>query len=302
LNRQAQNPKSARSFAIFSSSVVSLESIWADVSAAVFGSQVYTRFDPKVIQPLLDGQVEKLSRTLAPTNSAWTQKISPLRLPPHTRLLLADVAAGSDTPSLVGNVLKWRQANPEVANDLWTSLDGENREFGRILSGLSAEWKKNAALYEEVANYLSSMQQVQWEANPELSGDQQSLIDRFVRLRTVSENIRTKMREMGEASGVAIEPPQQTKLLDDCLEVTGVIAGGVPGAGGYDAIWLLVFDPPKKHEKIPTPVECVEILWGRRKEKDVTPLSAAESTTKGIQVEQLDEVPGLQQAISATRN
>lgn len=28
-----------------------------DVSAAVFGSQVYTRFDPKVIQPLLDGQV-----------------------------------------------------------------------------------------------------------------------------------------------------------------------------------------------------------------------------------------------------
>ena len=28
-----------------------------DVSAAAFGSQVYTRFDPKVIQPLLDGQV-----------------------------------------------------------------------------------------------------------------------------------------------------------------------------------------------------------------------------------------------------
>ena len=27
----------------------------------------------------------------------------------------------------------------------------------------------------------------QWEANPELPGDQQSLIDRFVRLRTVSE-------------------------------------------------------------------------------------------------------------------
>ena len=43
------------------------------------------------------------------------------------------------------------------------------------------------------------------------------------------QNIRAKMREMGEASGVAIEPPQQTKLLDDCLAVTGVIAGGVPG-------------------------------------------------------------------------
>ena len=131
------------------------------------------------------------------------------------------------------------------------------------------------------------------------------------------------MREMGELSGVAIEPIQQTKLLNDCLAVTGVIAGGVPGgipisfvvswlyhvltrprfsAGGYDAIWLLVFDPPKKHEKILTPVACVEILWGRRKEKDVTPLSAEESTTKGIQVEQLSEVPGLQRAISAAVN
>ena len=105
--------------------------------------------------------MEELSRTLAPTNSAWTQKVLPLKLPPYTRLLLADVAAGSDTPSLVGNVLKWRKENPEAANDLWTSLDGENNEFGRILSSLSVEQEKNAAVYEEVANYLSSMQQIQ---------------------------------------------------------------------------------------------------------------------------------------------
>ena len=33
-------------------------------------------------------------------------------LPPQTRLMLADVDAGSDTPSLVGKVLKWRKENP----------------------------------------------------------------------------------------------------------------------------------------------------------------------------------------------
>jgi hypothetical protein len=37
------------------------------------------------------------------------------------------------------------------------------------------------------------------------------------------------MREMGDASGVPIEPPQQKQLVDGCLAVTGVIAGGVPG-------------------------------------------------------------------------
>jgi len=114
-----------------------------------------------LMQPPRFSKVEKLSRALAPSNSAWTQKVLPLRLPPYTRLLLADVAVGSDTPSLVGNVLKWRQGNPKVADDLWTSLDEENNEFGRILSSLSVEQEKNAAVYEEVANYLSSMQQIQ---------------------------------------------------------------------------------------------------------------------------------------------
>ena len=37
-----------------------------DVSAAVFGSQVYTRFDPAVIQPLLDGKVFFPYRNLIP--------------------------------------------------------------------------------------------------------------------------------------------------------------------------------------------------------------------------------------------
>lgn len=74
-------------------------------------------------------------------------------------------------------------------------------------------------------------------------------------------------------------------------------------AGGYDAIWLLVFDPPTKHDTIHTPVACVEILWGRRKKQDVTPLRAEESVTKkGIQAEQLHEVPGLLKAISHVQN
>lgn len=110
--------------------------------------------------------MEGLSQTLAVTNATWTQKVSPLRLPPHTRLLLADVAVGSDTPSLVGNVLKWRQAKPKDANELWTLLDKENQDFGRTLDSLSAEWKKNQTIYEQVANYLSSMQQIQVSGVP----------------------------------------------------------------------------------------------------------------------------------------
>lgn len=37
------------------------------------------------------------------------------------------------------------------------------------------------------------------------------------------------MRTMGELSGVPIEPIEQTKLLDACVSLAGIIGGGVPG-------------------------------------------------------------------------
>jgi len=46
---------------------------------------------------------------LSPSNPGWNHKIEPFALPPLTRIVLADVDAGSDTPSLVGRVLKWRR-------------------------------------------------------------------------------------------------------------------------------------------------------------------------------------------------
>lgn len=56
--------------------------------------------------------VQSLSRTLSPENPAWDYRVAPFKLPPYTRLMLADVDAGSDTPSLVGKVLRWRKEHP----------------------------------------------------------------------------------------------------------------------------------------------------------------------------------------------
>ena len=47
---------------------------------------------------------------------------------------------------------------------------------------------------------------------------------------------------MGEESGVPIEPQSQTELIDASLKVDGVLISGVPGAGGYDAIFCIVVD------------------------------------------------------------
>lgn len=124
------------------------------------------------------------------------------------------------------------------------------------------------------------------------------------------------MRQMGELAGAPIEPPEQTKLLDVCVTQAGVIGGGVPGgelteivwlspslltvypaAGGYDAIWLLVTDPVDCAEQ-ERPLRRVEYVWSTWKDMNVTPLMAEESKAKGLAVEDLDQVPGLKEALS----
>jgi len=63
---------------------------------------------------------------LSPSNTGWNHKIEPFALPPLTRIVLADVDAGSDTPSLVGRVLRWRREHAQEGTStraLMFSLD-----------------------------------------------------------------------------------------------------------------------------------------------------------------------------------
>jgi len=104
---------------------------------------------------------------------------------------------------------------------------------------------------------------------------------------------------MGNLAGVPIEPDEQTRLLDISVAHAGVIGGGVPGAGGYDAIWLLVCDPQStKREQ--TPLDRVEYVWSTYKELNVSALSATESRARGIRLEKVDEITGLGILIHAT--
>ena len=68
-------------------------------------------------------------------------------------------------------------------------------------------------------------------------------------------------------------------------------------AGGYDAIWLLVFDPEECPE-LDRPSTRVEGVWSTYKELSVSPLLASESVAKGARVEELDGIPGLREIVN----
>ncbi|KDQ21739.1 hypothetical protein BOTBODRAFT_168955 [Botryobasidium botryosum FD-172 SS1] len=270
-----------------------------DVSVAVFGSQIYTRFDPVVLQSLMEDSslTMPLLPIVSPSNTSWTHKVQDFGLPPLTRMMLADVDAGSDTPSFVGKVLKWVKGSPDEAAENWTALSKLNQLLGRTLQRLTTLHSNDPQVYEAVISRCASLTHAEWHSQDSGSQDGAEVIKNLVQVHTITQDIRTKMRQMGEMSGTPIEPKEQTALLDACVSKAGVLGGGVPGAGGYDAVYVLVLAPPEAGAQ--TPADRVEQVWQGWKELDVSPLAAEESREKGVRLEQLSDVKGLKRVLES---
>ncbi|EUC64309.1 phosphomevalonate kinase-like protein, putative [Rhizoctonia solani AG-3 Rhs1AP] len=272
-----------------------------DVSSAVFGSQVYQRFEPGVIADIMQGKpsASTLLSTLSPSNKAWNHVVSPFKLPPLTRMMLADVDSGSDTPSMVGNVLKWKKAEPTVSDQLWEGLDKCNHGLGDIINRLSQKYEEDPTEYANTVDKLARDQGDEWERHSPIEALEVTAAQLFGNTRRLTKSIRDGMRAMGKSSSVPIEPPEQTQLLDACCALPGVIGGGVPGAGGYDAIWLLVLQPQDK-VLASSVMSSVEQLWQNWTGMSVSPLLATESLERGARKESMQDVPGLEATLKGS--
>jgi phosphomevalonate kinase len=189
-----------------------------DVAAAVYGSCLYRRFTPSVLEHVgeacSEGFGERLHRCVENLDSdhSWDTEVleQAVQIPRSLRLVMCDVDCGSQTPGLVKKVLAWRKENPEEADLLWSALQRGTADLCEELKRLS-----------------------------QLEGIGQS---KYQNLGDIISTIRSLVREMSNKSGVPIEPPSQSELLDACSAIPGVVGGVVPGAGGYDAVVLLVED------------------------------------------------------------
>ncbi|GAA6028687.1 hypothetical protein JCM8097_007347 [Rhodosporidiobolus ruineniae] len=281
-----------------------------DVSAAVYGSQVYQRFAIECLEDLLDPNSSRGSKitsssllsVLSPTlNPSWiapstSGSVSPFSLPPHTLLLLADVDAGSNTPSMVGKVMQWKKAQPEEAERVWRELGQSNERVKEVFTELRKASEDGKEEYEKEVERLSQLPVKEWTSSSlPFAAAAQRILD-----------TRALMRYMGESSGVPIEPKEQTALLDACSALPGVVGAGVPGAGGYDAVWVLCLAPPTS--SAPQPVEAVESLLRSYTAMSVAPLSknawvrgGTVEGERGLLRERLEEVEGLGEVVERGR-
>ncbi|KAK5059821.1 hypothetical protein LTR84_009704 [Exophiala bonariae] len=187
-----------------------------DVAAAVYGSCLYRRFSPAVLESIGEPTSVGFSTRLRvcidhlDLENSWDQEVvrQAVQVPNSLLLVMCDVDCGSETPGMVRKVLQWRKEQSEESNLLWNALQRGQEELCQQLRRLA---EKEGILfdgYQELADTIST--------------------------------IRSLVREMSVASTVPIEPPVITELLDFCTSLPGVVGGVAPGAGGYDAVALLV--------------------------------------------------------------
>lgn len=99
---------------------------------------------------------------------------------------------------------------------------------------------------------------------------------------------RELVRAMGSRSDVPIEPESQTELIDALSAVEGVYGGVVPGAGGFDAVSLLVRDDEETVARLERFLE----EWSAKKKDSKVKLLGVKGELEGVRVEKLREFDG----------
>lgn len=199
-----------------------------DIASAVYGSCLYRKFSPTLLESYGEPGTPNFALNLRDlvdeldANTQWDTEImqNAVKMPKGLRLVMCDVSGGSETPAMVKKVLAWRKSG------------GEDAE--KLLQDLHA---RGLAVSEELVRLADTS-----ESSP--SGS------RYTDLAARITDYRSKFKELGDKSDVPIEPPAQTKLLDACTALDGVVGGVTPGSGGYDAVALVLEDRPEVIERL----------------------------------------------------
>lgn len=223
-----------------------------DVAAAVFGSCLYRRFSPDI-----------LSRLPEPGAPGFSSK-------------LAAVVDGG--PEWDVEVLTEGLSMPQGVALRMCDVDCGSQTVGmvkKVLSWRSRDSEKSKQLWDKLQLRNDKLAATLRAGNAsELPG--------------AVNAVRELIREMGKLSDVPIEPESQTELLDAIGGVGGVYGGVVPGAGGFDALAILMKDDEKTRRR----VEARVAEWSREKKGSKVRLLDVKGEMEGVRREELEVYSG----------
>lgn len=213
-----------------------------DVSCAVYGSQRYVRFSPEVLSSAQVAGTRALLQEVVVDvmEGKWDHEMDRFALPPRMTLLLGEPGSGgSSTPSMVGAVKKWQKSEPEKSVYTFTKLSEANSMLEKQLIKLRKLAEEQGMAYDSIIDRCCRHKSEKW-TEQSVTPSEQAVVEALLGARNAMLDIRGHMRRMGDAAGVPIEPDSQTRLLDATMDMEGVLLAGIPGAGGFDAVFAII--------------------------------------------------------------
>ncbi|KAL1870168.1 phosphomevalonate kinase [Diaporthe australafricana] len=222
-----------------------------DVAAAVHGSCLYRRFSPSVLDAVPQPGQPHFGTKLqeAVGGSRWDTEVQKDRVSLPRGVAMRMVDVECGSQT-VGMV---------KAVNAWRTTDPQ---------GSKALWDELQGRNETLAGVLA-----------------EGRVDDLPAALAASREL---VRSMGTRSGVPIEPEAQTELIDALSAVEGVYGGVVPGAGGFDAVSLLVRDDRETVERLERFLE----EWSAKKKDSKVKLLGVKGELEGVRVEKLREFDG----------
>ena len=271
-----------------------------DVSSASYGSHVYQRFPKDLLADLLqeldqqdNNNKSEDSSSSSSSSSSSNKIVETLRhlveeSPPETfqwpivqkpllwntdllQIMLADVSGGSESPSMARKILSWKVASSDIS--CWTNLLALNQrvvdlseDIVQSLEGCTAN--RIADMAQRFSQSKLDDKTALWATSHETKDDQVTRkVGRLLcELRGTLLETRKNLKTMGDLAQVPVEPDEQTHLANATMELPGVVASLVPGAGGYDALVVVYVNTTQVRDQI-----CQ--LWTNYKPLAVCPLA-----------------------------
>ena len=175
-----------------------------DIAAAVYGSIIYTRYSPKILDAISSGYENGDLQGII--KKKWDYRIEKFVLPALFKMLFANfVGTGMVTTRAIGSVSKFKEENPLEYKKLVRMMNDENIK---------------------AVNELRSINNGNDEER-DLEG-----------LRLAFDRGRELAKELGVLSGIGIEDDDLSDLIKES-EDRGAFVAKLPGAGGRDAIAAL---------------------------------------------------------------
>ncbi len=177
-----------------------------DIAAATYGSMVYTRYSPNLIESLPQDytcdDIVKLTKT------KWDYKIDKLALPEMFGMVYAGFRNESaSTVSFVSKVKQFKEENPEGYEDMIKQINGANISALKALKDINNE-------------------------------ETREQLDMF---REHFETGRRLTKELGNLADIGIEPDECSEIIEGSKQ-NGAFVAKLPGSGGKDSLVALTTD------------------------------------------------------------